>query len=197
MHLCKGLLADVAGALLMELGAIVRSFGLRRLEPERCIHCGAALDAQPRRREHLPVMLLRGLALGASKRLRHLHQVVPLGFCDQAGERQQFAALFLREAGEVRAISLDRAQHAHAGTYIVVGEGPFGHWVRFHPGIVCQRRLRRVARICRCAAQDRMLEYDTIMYQSSWRRESADPAVRRRVRPQNVAGHKTRPQLIC
>jgi hypothetical protein len=45
---------------------------------------------------------------------------VPLGLCDEAGERQQFAALFPGEVREMRAVSLDRAQHAHACAYIVV-----------------------------------------------------------------------------
>ena len=79
MHFRKGLLADVAGARLMELGAIVGEavaggmLGLRRLEPERRIFRGAALDAQARRREHFPVVFLRRFALGTAKCLCHPH----------------------------------------------------------------------------------------------------------------------------
>jgi hypothetical protein len=127
MHRHIGLLADVASAFLVERGAIAREIlGLGRLEPERRIFGGAALDAQARRREHFPIMLLRRLAFGAPKRLRHLHEILPFRLRDEACERQQLAALILGEAREVRAISLYGAQYAHAGEYVVVGEGRVG-----------------------------------------------------------------------
>jgi hypothetical protein len=91
----------------MQFRPIVEPFGLWRLEPERRIHRGTALDAQARLIDHLAVELLRGRALRTPKCPRHLHQVVPLRLRDEAGERQQFAALFLREPRKVRAISLD------------------------------------------------------------------------------------------
>ncbi|MEJ0086755.1 MAG: hypothetical protein WDO72_13795 [Pseudomonadota bacterium] len=43
-----------------------------------------------------------------------------LGFCDEAGEGKQLAALFLREPREVRAIRFDRAQYSNARAQIVI-----------------------------------------------------------------------------
>jgi len=88
MHSRKGLFAHVAGEFLMQHGANIRMFGIWALEPERCVNCGAALDAQPCLLEEPPVVVLRGLALGAPKCLRHLHQIVPLGLCDESRECQ-------------------------------------------------------------------------------------------------------------
>jgi hypothetical protein len=123
MRLHEGLLADVAGALPAELAAIVEVLRFRRLEPERRVQGGAALDTQAGLLDDLAVVLLRGLAFGAPKRFRHLHEIPALGLRDEAGERQQFPALVLRQARQVRAISLDGTQHPHACAHIVVGEG--------------------------------------------------------------------------
>ena len=108
MHLCKGLLADVAVTLLMEVGPLIEVFRLRRFQPQRGKHFFTALNAQPCLLDGLAVVLLRGFAFGASKGLRHFDEIVTLGFCDEPGECQQFATLFLREAREVRAIRFDR-----------------------------------------------------------------------------------------
>src|SRR5882757_5070433 len=123
---CKGFLADVAGALLPVLGALVEAVRLRPLEPERRVHRRAPLYAQTRLIHDLPVVNPRGLALGAAKRLPHSRDIVALGLGDQSGEGQQFASPLRREAGEVRAIGLDRPQHADAGVYISVGERRIG-----------------------------------------------------------------------
>ena len=121
MHLRKGLLADVAIALLVEAGPLVEVFRLRRFEPQRREDRRAALHAQARLLDGLAVMLLRGFAFGAAKGLRHPDEIVALGFCDEAGEGQQLAALLLREAREVRAIRFDRSQHPHASAQVVIG----------------------------------------------------------------------------
>ena len=65
-------------------------------------------------------MLFRGIPFGASKGLRHSDEIVALGLCDEAGEGEQFATLFLREAREVRAIRLDRPQHSYARAQVVI-----------------------------------------------------------------------------
>ena len=65
-------------------------------------------------------MLLRGFPFGASKGLRHSDEIVALGLCYEAGEGEQFATLFLREAREVRAIRLDRSQHSYARAQVVI-----------------------------------------------------------------------------
>ena len=88
MHLRKRLLADVAGALLAELGAVIDALRFRPLEPQRRIHCGAALDAQACLFDDLAVMRLGGLALGAPKCFRHSRHIVPFGLCDQTGEHE-------------------------------------------------------------------------------------------------------------
>jgi hypothetical protein len=46
-------------------------------------------------------MFLRGFPFGTSKGLRHSDEIVSLGFCNEPGEGQQLATLFLREAREV------------------------------------------------------------------------------------------------
>ena len=65
-------------------------------------------------------MLLRGFPFGASKGLRHPDEIVALGFCDEPGEGEQLAALFLCEAREVRAIRFDRSQYPYACTQVVI-----------------------------------------------------------------------------
>lgn len=98
----------------MEFRTDIEVFRLGPLQPERGVHRGAALDAQTRLLDDLAVVLLHGFALRSSEGLSHLDQLVPLGLRHQAGERQQFATLLLREASQVRAIGLDCAKHAHA-----------------------------------------------------------------------------------
>jgi hypothetical protein len=71
----------------------------------------------------LSVTFLFCFALGAPEGARQLHQIVAFGFGDQARQRQQFSALLLGEARQVRPIRLDGAQHPHAGLHIVVGQG--------------------------------------------------------------------------
>ena len=65
-------------------------------------------------------MFLRGFAFGAAKGLRHPDEIVTLGLCDEPGEGEQLATLFLREAREVRAIRFDRAQYPYARTQVVI-----------------------------------------------------------------------------
>ena len=120
MHLRERLLADVAIAFLVQARPLVEVFRLRRFEPQRREDWRAALHAQPGLLDRLAVLLLRRFALGAPKSLRHPDEVVALGLRDEPGERQQLAALLLREAREVRAIRFDRAQHAHARAQVVI-----------------------------------------------------------------------------
>ena len=79
----------------MELRPIAQVLRFRWLEPERCIHLGAPLDAQSGLLDDLPVTFLRCLTLRAPKRLRHLHEIMPLGFGDQPRKRQKLAPLLL------------------------------------------------------------------------------------------------------
>jgi hypothetical protein len=86
---------------------------------------------------------LGGLALGAAKSLRHAHEIAPLGFGHESGEREQLAALLLREVRELPAVGLDRAQHAHAGADVVRGQCRVrdGRWSgRIHRRILRRRR---------------------------------------------------------
>ena len=176
MHFRKGLLADVAGARLMELGAIIGEavpggmLGLRRLQPKRRIFRGAALHAQARRRQHFPVMFLCRFPLGTPKCLCHLHQIVPLRLRDEAGERQQFAAPILSEAREVRTIGLDGAQHAHTGAHVGVAEDCAGsgmggrsgvNVVHIRPTYPTESASRGSRRSCRNAKPERWLPRST------------------------------------
>ena len=43
------------------------------------------------------------------------------GFRHEPGQGQQIAALFLREAGEVRAIRFDGSQYVQAGAEVIIG----------------------------------------------------------------------------
>jgi hypothetical protein len=45
---------------------------------------------------------------------------VTLGLCDEAGEGEQLATLFLRQAREVRAIRFDRSQHSYGRAQVVI-----------------------------------------------------------------------------
>ena len=86
MHLRKGLLADVAGAFLVQAGPFVEVFRLRWFQPQRREDGRAALDAQARLLDGLAVVLLRGFPLGAPEGLRHLDEIVALGLGDEPGE---------------------------------------------------------------------------------------------------------------
>ena len=133
VHLREGLLADVAVAFLVEARPLIGVVRLRRLEPQRREQRGAALDAQPCLLDRLAILFLRGFPLGAPKSLRHPHEIVALGLCDEPGERQQLAPLLLGEAREVRAIRLDGPQNPHAGAQLVIGNI---HGSSLHPTIV-------------------------------------------------------------
>jgi hypothetical protein len=91
---------------------------------------GLTLNALTRPVNGLAVPLLCRFTLGAPERLRHTHETVPLGFGHQACERQQLAALILRETGEVRTVGFDRAQHAHAGVHLIRSKRVgMGFWI--------------------------------------------------------------------
>src|SRR6185437_6128914 len=122
MHLHKGLFADVADSLLIELRAVIEIFGLGRLEPQGRVLGRAALNTQPRLLDDLAVPLSRGFALGAPEGLGHLDQVVALRLRHQSGQGQQLAPLFLSEVCEMRAIGLDRPKYAYAGENVVWGK---------------------------------------------------------------------------
>src|SRR5271156_4464650 len=95
-------LADIASDFRMQLGRLLNLLGLGRLEPQRGVDRSAALDTQSRLLDDPAVVLLRGLALGAPKRLRHFDQIMALGLRNQAGKSQQFTALLLSETRQVR-----------------------------------------------------------------------------------------------
>ncbi len=65
-------------------------------------------------------MLLRGFPFGPSKGLRHSDQIVALGLCDEPGEGEQLATLFLLKACEARAIRFYRSQYPYARTQVVL-----------------------------------------------------------------------------
>ncbi len=102
-----------------------RVFRLRRLEPQRRIHLRAPLNSQAGLVDGLAVGLLGRLTFRAPERLRHFHQVVPVGLCHEAGQRRQLAALLLGEAGEEGAIGFDRTQNAHASAHVFIGKHHF------------------------------------------------------------------------
>jgi hypothetical protein len=142
VQLRERLLADVARKLALQLGTLVQALGSRRLEPQRRINRRAALNAHERRVDEPPIVRFRGFALGAPEGFRHSHEIVALGFGDEAGERQQLAALLARQAGQVGAIGFDRAQHAHARLDVVVGElGRRRRIGRFHGGMGLDREV--------------------------------------------------------
>src|SRR6185312_11683715 len=122
----EGLFADVAGALLVQLGAVLEVFRFRGLEPQWGINFRPALNAQARLFNDLTVALFCSFALGASERLRHSHEIVSLGLRDQAGEGEELATLLSSEAGEVRTVGLDCPQNAHACGHVIFGKCSFG-----------------------------------------------------------------------
>jgi len=48
--------------------------------------------------------------------------VMSLRFGDEPGKSQKLAPLLLREARQMRSISLDRPKHAHARVHVVLGQ---------------------------------------------------------------------------
>ena len=122
----------------MQFGALAEVVGLRPLEPQRCIHDRSALYAQPRLVNHSSIVFLRSLAFGAAERLGHFHQIVPLGLCHEPRKHQQFAALLLGEAIEMRTVGFYGAQHARAAPQVVVGNRGGRGVGMVHRRIVCR-----------------------------------------------------------
>ena len=63
------------------------------------------------------------------------HEIVPVGLRDEPRKRQQLAAQLAPEASQVRAVGVDRAQHADARFDILLGDAAFrdGHGIgRLH-----------------------------------------------------------------
>jgi len=113
MRLRKGLLADVAGTLATEVGAIAVVLGFWPFEPQRCIFRGAALDAQSRRRaSYLPVVLLGRLALGAPKALAIFTKSCPSGL-RRARQTSECRGASCVRTVQVRSVRLDCTKHAH------------------------------------------------------------------------------------
>jgi hypothetical protein len=142
MHRHERPLAHIAGAALAELRAIVRRFRLGRREPQRRVGRGSALNAQSGLLDDAAVVRFRRFAVGAPKRLRHPHEILPFGFRDESGEHDELAPLLLRQTREVRAIGLDGTQYAQAGTHLVLGQFRVRIGERFHGGIVFVARVR-------------------------------------------------------
>ena len=149
VHLRVRLLADVAGQGGVEVRSLLRGgrVGVGRRQPERRVVVGTALDAQPGALDGLPVLRLLRLALGAPERLGHAAQVVAIGLRDLAGERQQFAALRLRQPRELAAIGTDGLEHPQAGAQVFVAERGVGR------GVVLGHRRIVVAPGGRCRAR--------------------------------------------
>jgi hypothetical protein len=144
VHLDKGLFAHVTRTLALKLRPLGEILRLRSLEPQGRIHGRTALHAQSGGGEHLPIVRLRGLALGASKRFCHLGQFVSFRLGHQTGKRQEFATPFLRQAVQVGSIVLDGAQNAHARIDVVDRQRQGSGLMRFHgPIVLCRSALRR------------------------------------------------------
>jgi hypothetical protein len=78
------------------------------------------LHAQPRLLDQLAVLFLRGLAFGTPEGFGHPDEIVTLRLCDQPGESQQLAALFLAETREMRAIPFDGPKNLHACMQVII-----------------------------------------------------------------------------
>jgi hypothetical protein len=65
-------------------------------------------------------LLLRGFAFCASKGFRHSDEIVSLGFCNEPGESEQLAPLYLRKAREMRAIRFYCSQYSYGCAQVVV-----------------------------------------------------------------------------
>ena len=126
MHARERLLADVAGALLVESRTRVGVAASRRRQPQRRVGLGAALDPQARLLDREPVRGLGCVPLRAPERLRHLHEVVALRLRHEASQHDQLAPLLLRQPRHVGAVGLDRREHPEAGGELVVGESRIG-----------------------------------------------------------------------
>jgi len=122
--------------------------GRRRLEPQRRVDRRPPLQAQGSLVDEHSVVQPRRLALSASERFGHPHEIVPLGFGDEAREREQFAALLAREAREMSAVRLDCPKDANAGLDVIVRKCGFRErpWIRRFHGAHCNAG-GRVARL--------------------------------------------------
>jgi len=123
MRLRKGLLADVAGTLATEVGAIAVVLGFWPFEPQRVhIPRSGAGRAVPAVASTCRSWLLGRLALGAPKGLGHLYQVVPLGWATSPANISSSRRWSCVRPFRVRAIRLDCTKHAHALSRISLSE---------------------------------------------------------------------------
>ena len=95
---------------------------LGRREPERRVYRGTALNAKTGLLDHAPVVCFGGFAVGAPERLRHPHEILPLGFGDETREHEELAPVLPREPREMGAIGLDGTQNAQACAHLFVGQ---------------------------------------------------------------------------
>ena len=122
VHPHEGALADVARAASFELRPLVRGALIGRwLEPQGGVDRCAPLDAKPGLLDGAQVVRLHGFPVGAPKCLRHPHQILTLGFCDQAGEHDKLAPRLARQMCQVGTVGFDRTQHAQAGVHVRIG----------------------------------------------------------------------------